>query len=73
MGAPGPAPEGSHAVETISAVIGDLELARVAISADPEGGRAVVAAKLAALAGELADLARVLQPSGSARKRPARA
>jgi len=73
MGASGQAPDAGHAVETISAVIGDLELARVAISADPEGGRAVVAAKLAALADELADLARALQPSSSTRKRSAQA
>jgi hypothetical protein len=63
MGAEAPAPGASHAVETISAVIGDLEVARIAISADPHGGRAGVAAKLTVLAGELAELARVLQPS----------
>jgi len=60
MAAPGPTLDTSHTVETISAVISDLQLARAAISANPEADQAIVAAKLAALAGELADLARVL-------------
>jgi hypothetical protein len=62
MGAPDQDPDAAHAPQTIGAVIGDLELARLAIRAEPDKGRRAVAAKLTALAGELADLARELQP-----------
>ena len=62
MGAPYQDPDAAHAPETIGAVIGDLELARLAIRADPDEGRQAVAAKLTTLAAELADLASHLQP-----------